>query len=153
MAWHSPSTWLPNAILTAAQLNAQVRDNLKALTEWQTYTPTFTNLTVGNGTLNAKYIEAGKLVHWRVGLVGGNTSAASGAVKISLPVTAQATMAQSVLLRVFNTAALYTGWVDISGAGTDGALYVANGANGAMAALSAFGLNHSFIIQGTYEAA
>lgn len=152
MAWNNPATWLANAVLSAAQLNAQVRDNLKALTEWQDYTPTFTNLTVGNATMIARYIEAGKLVHWRVGLIGGNTSSASGAIKVSLPADAHATVPQAVLLRVFN-GTLYTGWVDLGGGDPTGRLHIANGANGAMGALTTFGLDHSIVIQGTYEKA
>lgn len=152
MAWNNPSTWLPG-VLTAAQLNAQVRDNFKAIGDpWSTYTPTYTNLTIGNAAVTARYAAAGRLIHWRVGIAGGSTSSASGAIKVSLPVAANTAVPQCVLLRVFNTAALYTGWVDISSPGTAGALYIANGANGAMNALSTFGLNHSIFIQGTYEA-
>ena len=29
---------------------------------WRTYTPTLTNLTLGNGTLTAKYAQTGKIV-------------------------------------------------------------------------------------------
>lgn len=28
MAWHAPTTWVANAVLTAAQLNQQLRDNM-----------------------------------------------------------------------------------------------------------------------------
>ena len=57
---------------------------------WSTWSPTWTNLTVGNGTLVAKYIQIGKTVFVRLGLVFGNTSAISGGVTFTLPVTAAA---------------------------------------------------------------
>jgi len=53
---------------------------------WNTYTPTFTNVTVGNGTLVARYIQLGKAVHLHVRLTLGTTSAVSGTPIISLPV-------------------------------------------------------------------
>lgn len=33
MAWTTPSTWVASAVLTAAQLNQQIRDNLTALSD------------------------------------------------------------------------------------------------------------------------
>jgi hypothetical protein len=55
---------------------------------WTVYTPSFTNLTVGNGTLVAKYQQIGKLVNVRVSLKLGTTSAVSGDVSVTHPVTA-----------------------------------------------------------------
>ena len=55
-------------------------------TGWNTYTPTFTNVTVGNGSLVARYIQLGKAVHMHVRLTLGSTSAVSGIPIISLPV-------------------------------------------------------------------
>lgn len=53
------------------------------------WTPTWTNLTTGNGTLGyAKYAQFGKTIHFRLRFVLGSTSAVSGVVGISLPVTA-----------------------------------------------------------------
>lgn len=58
---------------------------------WQTYVPTWTNLSVGNGTLNyAKYVQIGKNVYFRIKLTLGSTSTVSGSVTVSLPVTAHA---------------------------------------------------------------
>lgn len=54
---------------------------------WQSYVPTFTNLSVGNGTLTAKYGQRGKDVSVRLSLVFGTTTAISGDVTFSLPVT------------------------------------------------------------------
>lgn len=52
------------------------------------YTPTWVNLTVGNGTNTGKYVQVGKIVFFWIELTFGSTSAISGAVTASLPVTA-----------------------------------------------------------------
>lgn len=54
---------------------------------WQSYTSTPTNLTIGNGTLNSKYIQIGKTVFGRISFVFGSTSSISGSVIFTLPVT------------------------------------------------------------------
>lgn len=55
---------------------------------WATWSPTWTNLTVGNGTLNlAKYTQTGKTVFFRLQLTFGSTTSISGTVSFSLPVT------------------------------------------------------------------
>jgi hypothetical protein len=60
------------------------------LGSWTTWTPTWTNLTLGNGVLNAKYTKIGKTVCLFLQLVWGTTTSASGAVQFSLPLTAAA---------------------------------------------------------------
>lgn len=57
---------------------------------WVSYTPTFTNLTVGNGTLVAKYRQVGKNIEARISLVFGTTTSVSADILASLPVTAAA---------------------------------------------------------------
>ena len=54
---------------------------------WQTYTPTWTNLTVGNGTSTGKYIQIGKTVFFRASVVFGSTSVMSSPPSVTLPVT------------------------------------------------------------------
>ncbi len=56
--------------------------------EWLTYTPTFANFTLGNGTVAAKYIQQGKMVTVSVQVTLGSTSSvsASGGIQFSLPV-------------------------------------------------------------------
>lgn len=55
---------------------------------WVGYTPTFTNLTVGNGTTAFTYLQVGKTVHVRGRLTFGTTTSVSGAISLSLPITA-----------------------------------------------------------------
>lgn len=59
---------------------------------WQSYVPTFSNLTIGNGTLTASYIQIGKTVFFRMSVVFGTTTSVSGAVVVALPVTSVAYM-------------------------------------------------------------
>lgn len=57
---------------------------------WQAWTPTWVNLTIGNGTVVARYVRVGKLVFCRLSLVFGTTTAIAGSVTFSLPVTRKA---------------------------------------------------------------
>lgn len=96
MAWTTPSTWVAGAVVTAAQLNTQLRDNMKALGDpWIAYTPTLTasttNPTLGTGsTASGFYIAAGKLIIGKAKIVFGSSGAVagSGQYRLSLPVTA-----------------------------------------------------------------
>jgi hypothetical protein len=67
-------------VLQAAELNA--------IGTWTAFTPTWTNLTVGNGTLVAEYCAVNELVFWRVLLSFGSTTSISGSVTIDYPVPA-----------------------------------------------------------------
>jgi hypothetical protein len=55
---------------------------------WAGYTPTFSNLTIGNGTASFTYVRIGNTVHVRGRLAFGSTTSVSGLIAISLPVTA-----------------------------------------------------------------
>jgi hypothetical protein len=72
-------------VLSAASGEAT---GLKYAGAWTTYTPTLTGVTVGNGTLVARYCQVGKLVSLMIRFVFGSTSAVTGAfVQFSLPIT------------------------------------------------------------------
>lgn len=91
MAWTAPSTWTAGATVTAAQLNQQLRDNLKAIGDpWASYTPTWTastNPAIGNGAIAGKYIAAGKLTHYRIQVtMGSTTTYGTGNWNLTLPV-------------------------------------------------------------------
>lgn len=55
---------------------------------WASWSPSYNGITVGNGTVVAKYIQLGKTVHAYFQLTLGSTSAISTSTQISLPVTA-----------------------------------------------------------------
>ena len=61
-----------------------------SLGAWTAYTPTFTNLTVGNATKTFRYCQIGKMVFVSGTFVwGSTTSATSSSTTFTLPVTAQ----------------------------------------------------------------
>ena len=62
---------------------------------WQSWSPTWTNLTVGNGTVVANYVQIGKTVHFRLRITWGSTTSASGNVGFSPPTTPIAELAAS----------------------------------------------------------
>lgn len=70
-------------VLTAADMNA--------IGTWTTWSPTWTNLTVGNGTVTAQYSQINKVVHLRASVTFGSTTSISGSVTFTLPVTASST--------------------------------------------------------------
>jgi len=53
---------------------------------WVSYTPTFTGLTVGNGTLSARYNRVGDIIFVIVRLNFGSTTSVTGGVAVSNPV-------------------------------------------------------------------
>lgn len=55
---------------------------------WSTWSPTLTNITIGNGSIQARYTRVGKLVCFRLKLEFGSTTSFSGSPTFSLPATA-----------------------------------------------------------------
>jgi hypothetical protein len=55
---------------------------------WINFTPTFTNLTVGNATLTGKYINVNKTVFFYVQVNFGTTTSMGNAATLTLPVSA-----------------------------------------------------------------
>jgi len=52
---------------------------------WTTWTPSYVNFTLGNGTTTARYQQVGKTVNFIVKIVFGSTTSVTGAMGISLP--------------------------------------------------------------------
>lgn len=55
---------------------------------WFNYTPTWTNVTIGNATVDAKFAIHGRTVEGRIGFTYGGTTSISGNITFSLPATA-----------------------------------------------------------------
>lgn len=72
---------------------------------WQPYTPTWSNLTVGNGTVTAWYVRIGNTVHYRVRLVWGSGTTASGLFYPSLPVAPLDPLGSPSIVTFFDTSA------------------------------------------------
>lgn len=53
---------------------------------WNSYSPTLTNITIGNGTSAGAYIQIGKTILWRWTFTFGSTSAMGTGPTITLPV-------------------------------------------------------------------
>lgn len=82
-----------------------------------TWVPTWTNFTPGSSTVVAKYIQIGKIVHFKIGVTLAGGAVPSGTLKFSLPVTATAIMTSTLQEPIGRAsyfdagAALYVGWV------------------------------------------
>lgn len=59
---------------------------------WTSFTPSWTNLTPGNGTNTGSYIQIGKLVFVKTHFVMGSTSSMGSSPNITLPITAASTI-------------------------------------------------------------
>lgn len=94
--------------ITAASLNAVCDELALYNTAWTSYTPTWTNLTLGNAVLNyASYALVGKICIYKVHYTFGSTTNATSTIGISVPVNFAANYATSVL-SFFTGQGLYT---------------------------------------------
>lgn len=55
---------------------------------WTAFTPTWTNLTVGNGVLTCSYYKVSRLIHASYSLLFGSTTAITGSPTVTLPESA-----------------------------------------------------------------
>lgn len=165
MAWTSPATWVANTVLTAAQLNTQLRDNLKAIGDpWTSYTPAWTASgtapAIGNGAIIGKYIAAGKLIHFRVVLtMGSTTTYGTGQYSISLPTNAHGTGLQVASGEALIAGAAYRLHLRMAAGGSTALLYcdpttAGNSVRSVTNLVPAtFANTHYIVLAGTYEAA
>lgn len=101
MALPNPGmTFTPFDVLPASELNDLV-ENIESLADgsgfdsgatfpfsgaWANWSPTYTNITVGSGTVVAKYKQIGKTVFFRFKFTYGSGSAVGAAPTITFPV-------------------------------------------------------------------
>ena len=159
MAWNVPSIFTAVSVLTAAQLN-QIRDSLKAIGDpWTAFTPTMTNVTLGNGTLAATYMQAGKFVQFRIKVTFGSTTAITGSPTFTLPVTAVGTRVVGGLVLMYNSSAASGNQYKVGGAFNSNTttLLIRDDASAVIGATAPFGeawaTGDELIITGDYEAA
>jgi hypothetical protein len=94
----TPATWVTGTVVTAAQLNTEVRDAFTSLqASWTTFlsnwTASTTNPTLGNGTLAGRYSQIGKTIFWSLTLTWGSTTAAgTGLYSFQLPFASRASI-------------------------------------------------------------
>jgi hypothetical protein len=107
MAWTTPRTWVTGELVTAALLNAHLRDNLNALVPvgvdaWTAFTPTVkfgaTTATVAN---DSRYMRVGRLVTVNYAFRLTNLNGGTGVISITQPVTPK--VLTNVQATYFNT--------------------------------------------------
>ncbi len=76
---------------TFLRANSATATGLEWAGAYTTFTPTWTNLTVGNGTNNGRYLRIGNFAHVKVNLVFGSTTSVSGTIINSFPLPANTT--------------------------------------------------------------
>lgn len=157
------STWTDDdgtgttgTVLNAAALTA-IYDAIESWT-WTTYTPSWTNLAVGNGTVTAKYFKVGKLVHYQIQLTFGNSTSVSGAITFSLPVAAPAYAAPGhygIATFYDSGVGISSGKVYMNASATTGVLYTTGNPDVVTSATAPFTWTTAdqIWITGTYEAA
>jgi hypothetical protein len=112
----NPFPFTAGQVLTAAQMNG--------IGEYVAYTPTWTNLTVGNGTVAFRYGRVQDFVHVHGRLTFGSTTSVSGAIAFGLPVAAinqdDGTILGDLRLDDASPGALYLGVIFKSGTSNGG---------------------------------
>jgi hypothetical protein len=125
---------------------------------WQAYTPSTTGLTIGNGTMEARYCRIGNTIHTVINFSLGSTSAITGDVTFGQPVNAAYTSSGSCWLDDIGPFVVYAGVCMI----VNGAFYaraintgVAYGLSTALSSTIPFTWATSDVIrlQATYEVA
>ena len=76
------ATTVPTSESTKAYVDSLVR-----VDGWTSFIPSWTNLTVGNGTNSGAYTQIGKTVFLRINLLFGSTTSVSGDICFTHPVT------------------------------------------------------------------
>jgi hypothetical protein len=81
--WWTVGDWSPPSYGRANRINPEIEERVGA--GWHTFTPSWTNVTVGNATNNGLYRYADGGMWVRVELVWGSTTSASSAFVLTLP--------------------------------------------------------------------
>lgn len=67
-------------------VSSDLQQQIDSVGVWQSWTPSATNITVGNGTLAGSYVEIGQTVVCRFNFLLGTTSAVSGSPNVTPPI-------------------------------------------------------------------
>lgn len=162
---HAQGTeWVHGPITTNATSYATAADDqgdFVPMNAWETWTPTWVNLTVGSGTLVSRFTRVGRTIHFYLSFTLGAGSAISGDVTFTLPVAANNpvfTPLGRVEFQDTGAANVFgTSWIQTS---TTGRIFVdlASGTYVGLQTLSStvpftWVSTDRFSLQGTYEAA
>jgi hypothetical protein len=146
-----------NTVLVADSATAT---GLKWAGAWTAYTPTLTNITLGNGGLSGRYSVIGKTVNFEIELTLGSTSVVSSYLQMTLPVNASARGSFQTMMYDDSAATWYEGYFRHQSNNSEMYLYAIL-TNGAYASYYLSGNNVPFTwatsdyltIRGSYEAA
>lgn len=155
----TPRTWVAAETVTAAELNAEIRDAVTGIqAAWTAYTPTTTGITLGNGTVTGRWLRIGKTVDFQCVFTFGSTSAVTASPTFTLPATAQTTGWYAAESTAYNT----TNYWPIAGVCDTTARVICRVWNGTaglnFSAISStipftWATGHILTVQGRYEAA
>jgi hypothetical protein len=131
------------------------------LLAWTSYTPTFTNFTLGNGTLTRRhYARLGKIVVLDVVVTLGSTSSVTGRIGVSLPVTSAFNFTQPTVMCDLTAGGVNSNGVASQSSTTQIDLYALNiagtyptRANTSSTVPGTWTTGNTFAFQYTYEAA
>lgn len=125
----TPRTWVVGEVVTAAQLNAEIRDQfLSFFGAWTSDTPTWTasttNPVLGNGTLSGRYLKIGRTVHRVIDLLTGSTTTyGSGTYAFAMPAAAVSGVNQVGDAQAVGGSSRYAGHILITGGSSTSACY------------------------------
>lgn len=153
----SPVSLPSGSKITAAKLDAY--ENLTSA--WTSYTPTWSTFgpapVLGNGTLQARYMQAGKLVHFAIALtIGSTTNPQAGQLwRFTAPVTSQFPAVFPITLEDTSAGLRWVGSaVMVAGTTAIDRVVAADGTSGVGgSAPFTWATGDIFWLSGTYEAA
>ena len=125
-----------------------------ALGAWTAYTPTDTNVTLGNGTRVSRYARIGRTIHFFWSLTWGSTTAYVGTVSVGLPVASASTGRWAVNTYILDSGTQNYGWggfIDSSGTAAQPLAAAGGGINATTP--QTWAVNDRLVVSGTYEAA
>jgi hypothetical protein len=73
--------------LTNIIVGPGIQASSAAVSAWQTFTPTFTNVSIGNGVVNGRYRRVGDSIDLQYSLVFGSTTSVTGVIRPNLPLS------------------------------------------------------------------
>lgn len=123
MAWSTAPTFTAGQVVSSGQMNI-LSDDLNSLgNAWTSYSPTLTNITIGTGTVDARYINPGKLVIFQIRFTFQSGSSFTGRPTFSLPVNTRSALWGLSCTAFDTSAASWFPVVGISSSGTSVAAY------------------------------
>ena len=137
------------------QLNAKPDGGVSS---WQSWTPSWTNFTLGNGSVISRYSQIGKIVFISITITwGSTTSATASSMAISLPISAN-TNGSNIgfgFLRDSSAAIGYLGTMELNSSTTAIFGHNQSGSNSTVTATAPFtwAVGDTMKMNGFYEAA